>query len=497
MSRKSLIFLLLLLIAGYLWSPQKAISETTTLPGPIPNMLSPLIDKDGRQVALDPPALDSAIEANMAAYNMPGISACVVVGDNVVWTGAYGYMDAAQTIPIADTTLFRLASISKTVLSTAILQLWENSLIDLDADVNEYLPFNVVNPWYPLSAITIRMIMSHTSSINRRDETWIPDIVVGGDYPGALEQYLMNHLDASGANYNQDNYLPVPPGTQGQYSNYAFAVLGVVVEQVTGDSLETYCRDSIWTPLGMSETSWFMANLDSNNIAMPLQWTGSAFQPYGHFGGPIYPAGQLRSSSIQLARHLSSFLRYGEVDGVRILDSMTIEAIRTVQYPETEVFPGAEWGLGWYRGWTGQEWFWGHSGSSWGIITFMYSNPDDNTGMILLTNGDYTDGHQIILDLIWIFSRDTDLDSVVDGMDNCPAIANSEQFDADGDGVGDLCDNCPDVANADQLDSDEDGIGNVCDFICGDANGDGEPNVGDAVFMINYVFSGGPAPDPI
>ncbi|MFW9770076.1 MAG: serine hydrolase domain-containing protein, partial [Candidatus Thorarchaeota archaeon] len=268
-------------------------------PGPVPEMIGPHVEKGLRRSALDPLALDSAIEATMATYHMPGLSACVIVGDEIVWTGAYGYMDAAQTIPIGDTTLFRLASISKTVVSTAILQLWENGLVDLDADINDYLPFNVVNLWYPDSIITIRMIMSHTSSIDRRDETWIPDIVVGADYPGSLEQYLMDYLDPTGANFDLANYLTVPPGTQGQYSNYAFSVLGVVVEQVTGDSLETYCRDSIWTPLGMNETSWFLANLDSNHIAMPLEWTGSSFEPYGHMGGPIYPAGQLRTSSIQ------------------------------------------------------------------------------------------------------------------------------------------------------------------------------------------------------
>lgn len=69
--------------------------------------------------------------------------------------------------------------------------------------------------------------------------------------------------------------------------------------------------------------------------------------------------------------------------------------------------------------------------------------------------------------------------------------------DEDDDGVLDNCDNCLGVANADQMDSDGNGIGDACQYLCGDANGDAAINVADAVFLVNYIFKGGPAPDPI
>jgi hypothetical protein len=89
---------------------------------------------------------------------------------------------------------------------------------------------------------------------------------------------------------------------------------------------------------------------------------------------------------------------------------------------------------------------------------------------------------------------DSDSDGTPDGCDICPGY--DDAADADGDTVPDSCDNCPDVANEDQGDTDEDGIGDVCDFICGDVNGDEQVNVGDAVFLISFIFKGGPAPDP-
>lgn len=100
--------------------------------------------------------------------------------------------------------------------------------------------------------------------------------------------------------------------------------------------------------------------------------------------------------------------------------------------------------------------------------------------------------------LAQVFSvGDEDNDGVIDNCDNCLGIANTDQADTDGDNIGDACDNCPTSYNPDQSDIDGNGTGDPCEYICGDANGDGQPNVGDAVFLINYVFKEGDAPDPL
>lgn len=91
---------------------------------------------------------------------------------------------------------------------------------------------------------------------------------------------------------------------------------------------------------------------------------------------------------------------------------------------------------------------------------------------------------------------DTDADNIGDVCDNCPSAPNANQSDADADAVGDACDNCPLVYNPDQLDDDGNGIGNVCEYLCGDANGDAAIDISDAVSLIAFIFSGGPAPDP-
>ncbi len=91
--------------------------------------------------------------------------------------------------------------------------------------------------------------------------------------------------------------------------------------------------------------------------------------------------------------------------------------------------------------------------------------------------------------------NDIDGDGVCGNIDNCPSIQNPSQVDADNDGVGDLCDNCPDDANPGQEDSNSNGVGDVCDVLCGDVDEGGTVTISDVVFLINFIFGGGPAPN--
>ncbi len=489
----------------------------------------------------DPKSLDSTIRAIMAAEHIPGVAALVFQGDQVVWTGNYGYANIERGLEVADTTIFQLASISKTITATAVMQLWENGLIDIDADINDYLPFEVKNPYYPDSIITTKMLLCHTSSIDRRDATWIDDIMWGSDYPFPLGEYLEDYLDPSGAYYSILNYLNCRPGYCGMYSNYAYALVGYLVEIVSGIPFEQYCQDSIFIPLGMEETSWFLANLDTNNIAMPYDYSG-VYIPYGHGGWPVYPCGSLRTSAAHLARHVMMFMNFGELDGVRILDSATVEFMRIEHFPDAPHAVDQNQCIGWHE-MVWEHGLFGHTGGGLGTSTWAYFDADENIGFIQLTNSDWdgSGGQYDITVALHNFAHDLELDGIVAGLDNCPDAYNPGQDDTDEDGFGDACDNCPEIANIDQADTDADGvgdpcdicpgfddladydsdgvpdscdncplaynpdqidenqnnIGDACDYVCGDGNGDGQVNVGDAVFLINYVFKGGAAPDPV
>jgi CubicO group peptidase (beta-lactamase class C family) len=416
--------------------------------------------------AYDPTSLDSFIVHTMDSLHVPGVAACIVKDEDIIWHGEYGYADVAREIVVTDSTLFLLASISKTFVATALMQLWEDGLFGLDDTVSDYLPFPVKNPLYPNTPITFRMILAHTSSIARNDQFWFPLVTWGHDSPIPLDYFLQNWLLPGGVYYRYTNYKQYPPGAGGEYSNIAFSLAGYLVEQISDQSFEQYCQESVFGPLGMDETSWFLSELDIDHIAVPTGYDGFNYYQYGQFGFPVYPAGQLRTSALQLGRHLIAFMNMGEIDGARVLDSATVEQMSTIQYPNIRVFPEApqiEWGLGWYRIDTGDGYVWGHDGGIYGTATVMYCDLERRIGAIVLTNGDGNDGIGLILGALFTFA-----------------------FDSDGDGIVDGFDNCPDVYNPDQKDANEDGIGDIC--LRGDVNVDGELNVLDVVAAIRHIL---------
>ena len=90
--------------------------------------------------------IDSLINITMATYHLPGLSACIVRDGEIIWTGAYGYADIQNSRSVTGSTLFSIASLSKTFVCTALMQLWENGLFELDEDINNHLPFQVRIP---------------------------------------------------------------------------------------------------------------------------------------------------------------------------------------------------------------------------------------------------------------------------------------------------------------------------------------------------------------
>ena len=111
--------------------------------------------------------LDSIILAYKNSLSIPGIATLIIKDNEVVWNKNYGYRNLQYQLPVEDSTIFLMVSISKTILATAVMQLWENGMIDLEKNINNYLPsgFTVENPRFPSDTITVKMLLTHTSSI--------------------------------------------------------------------------------------------------------------------------------------------------------------------------------------------------------------------------------------------------------------------------------------------------------------------------------------------
>jgi CubicO group peptidase (beta-lactamase class C family) len=330
-------------------------------------------------------SVDADIRSLVRDARVPGVAACIVRDGAVVWSRAYGHANLAHERHATPDTIFMLASISKTVMAVAAMQAVEAGLLDLDADVGDVLPFPLRNPEHPDDVITLRMLLTHTSSIR---DVWpvIAPFYVRGDSPIALGDYLRRYLDPDGDLYRPGRtYGPWRPGARYAYGNIAASLAGYLVEAASGEAFDAWCVARIFAPLGMDRTSWHLAGLDPREVAMPYRATPDGFAPYGQYGYPDYPDGQLRTSALQLARHLLAFIGDGAYGAVRLLGSETVAEMRRVQVPE--VAHGQ--GLIWYRfGLRGMRLL-GHNGGDRGVATQMYYRLDDGAGVIVLANGDW------------------------------------------------------------------------------------------------------------
>ena len=318
------------------------------------------------------------MEENWRELDVPGMAVLAVKDEKIIYEGYFGKMDKEHSV--SESTLFMLASVSKAITATAVLQLSERGIIDIDEDINHYLPFAVRNPRFPDVPITVKMLLQHTSGIHDRKLFYISKYTIfsgGGDYTGELSEFMKQYLNEHGEYYSTRNYSKYRPGDeyQYQYSNFAIALLAVIVENKMGMSFNQYCRDNIFTPLGMDETSWFLADLDEQIIARP--WFFGKFRT--HYGYPDYPSGQIRTSARQLAAFGSMWSNGGLWRGIRLLEPDTTAAALT-EGPK---------GIGLIWHFTSDELghLPSHGGDDLGVATKLIINPANRSAVIFLTNG--------------------------------------------------------------------------------------------------------------
>ncbi|MEZ5082581.1 MAG: serine hydrolase [Bacteroidales bacterium] len=294
------------------------------------------------------------------------------------------YADITSSKPVTDLTSYTVASISKTIMITAVMQQYELQKFDLDDDISDHIPFLVRNFNHPNEVITIKQLMTHTSSIQDNYVVLNQSLHWGGDNPIAMDDFLEGYLLENGTYFQTDNYYLYSPGQTWNYSNVGSCLLAYLVEVITGQDFETYCQENIFGPLGMEETSYLFANLDPENIASPytIQGTNVTYTPQSSW--PIYPIGNLKVSAMQLAKHLGMYINKGTYNDSTLLTGSTVELITDHHYINPGI--GVNMGLIWFI--DPFPWLYSHTGRWYGFNTIYGFNKEENYGMIWLSNGD-------------------------------------------------------------------------------------------------------------
>ncbi len=326
------------------------------------------------------PDLAPFIESKMAAAHVPGLAVAIIADGRIAYSAGFGQARVDEERPVRSETGFMLASVSKTLCATAVMQVVETGLLGLDDDVNAHLDFAVINPAAPETAITPRMLLAHVSSI---EDNWnvLSSLYVDGDSPIPLGEFCREYLVPGGAYYTDGSYSSQPPLSRYSYSNVGVALAGYLVEAVTGIDFDAYCEEAIFAPLGMDPCAWHLAGLDPADLAAPHRFNHFTrkYRPLAHYGYPDYPDGQLRTSSRGLARFLAAIMGDGSFAGATILQPESVAEIYTVQYPWLD----PDQGLVFYR--DGDRV--GHNGGDTGVATLMFHQPAADTGALLLANG--------------------------------------------------------------------------------------------------------------
>jgi CubicO group peptidase (beta-lactamase class C family) len=312
------------------------------------------------------------MEGQIAYRGLPGVAVGVVHDQQLVWSQGFGYADVAAKKPMTADTAFRIASNSKLFAAIAILQLREAGKLRLDDPVQKHLPWFTMRPAGPDDGpITIEQLLSHSSGLQREaSDHWS-----SYDFPTEAElKALMPGRQAA-----------FPPQTRWKYSNLAFAVAGLVVEQITGQRWADYVSANILKPLSMNATS---IDKPDPGLATPygVRNPDGTRRVLSFVDARGMAAATGMSSNVKdLAKFISAqFRRAPTAGGDNILSAGSWrEALRVRSVDETwESGSGLGFDHNRFRGRT----FVGHGGGYPGNTTMTRVQLDDKVGVVVLTN---------------------------------------------------------------------------------------------------------------
>lgn len=315
----------------------------------------------------DPVVLARLVEDARVALGTPALTAAIVSGDSVVWAQGFGAADVEQGTPARPETVFRVASISKPITATAIMQLVERGLVSLDDPIQKYVPSF---PRKPQGEIRLRHLLTHTSGIRH----YAGNEMNNREPYATVEQALTVF---------KDDPLLFAPGERYSYSTYGFNLLAGVVEAVTRRSFDEYLRLNIFGPAGMSATSLerpqdlvrgrgrqYIRGLTPGSVMnapyadLSVKWAG---------GGII-------STVIDLAR-FDIALNAG-----RLLKPETLDLMYTSGRLNSGAATG--YGLGWMVSQDNGRLRVAHSGGATGGTTYLLREPKSRLASVILTNLD-------------------------------------------------------------------------------------------------------------
>ena len=321
--------------------------------------------------------LDAFVTSQREMKNLPAVSVALVADSQVVWQNGWGPQDATGSEPATGDTIYRVGSVSKLYTDVVVMMLVHRGLLDLDADIREYLPdFAPENPYGV--PITLRLLLSHQSGLVRE-----PPV---GHYFDPTEPTIAQTVRS----LNQTRLI-FKPGTQTKYSNAAITVVGRIVEVVCNKPYQQCIADELLNPLGMADSGFCNSPALSGRLA--TAWMRTAHRERWEvptFELATTPAGNLYSSVNDQAKFLAMVCAGGQWQGRQIVPAEIVEQMTqraTFDRKDRHVY-----GLGFRIGELDGMKTVGHGGAVYGYATQVTAIPEKRMAVIAVTALDGANG---------------------------------------------------------------------------------------------------------
>jgi CubicO group peptidase (beta-lactamase class C family) len=317
--------------------------------------------------------VDNFFQEEMSKTHVPGGVVSVVKDGKLFFAKGYGYANLEKKIPVAaDKTLFRVASLSKLFTATAAMQLYERGQLDIHADVNKYLTdFQIKNPFS--EPVTAARMMLHTDGTTKRR---IGLAARTAEEMEPLGDYLADHMP------------PVvwQPGELYSYSSHSIALLGYLVEKISGTPFAEYIDKNIFQPLQMRRSTFLQPPPPplANDLAVGYQYQSGKFKPVPYLYLNIAPSASMQATATDMAHFMIAHLLHGRYENSRILKEDTVQLMHEQHFTHHPLLPGT--GYSFRERLENNIRTIGHLGSLRGYSSSLTLLPDRNIGIFIATN---------------------------------------------------------------------------------------------------------------
>jgi len=330
--------------------------------------------------------IEAAVSKFMGSTHVPGISVAVVENGKLEWASGFGFADLENNVPATEHTLFRLASISKSLTAAGAMELVERGQLDVDAPVQKYCPT------FPQKsgAITTRLVMGHLAGIRHYKGESQDDPEVGNT----------KHFDdpiQGGLDFFKNDPLLSEPGAHFHYSTQGYTVVGCVIEGAAKEKYVDYMQRNVLTPAGMEQTQ-----VDNRFTVIPYRTrfytkTKSGLVRNSDFLDSSYkiPGGGWLSSAEDMGRFEVAILND------KLMKPSTRELMWTPLKPSGGSAPNG-YALGWGTFTKNGIRIVGHSGGQQGTSTDFLIAPEQKAGVVVLTNMDGISASDLSKELLGI-----------------------------------------------------------------------------------------------